>query len=144
MSKDKKKSDFYVDLPMVFSVVSAEQLVNSANDFYGTNIIFPKPGSRFDSKDDQGVTKEFHLYKMTMTKLSDDEKQFKNNVGGFETNMEKMGVFSNLYDLLNLVDSITIFSNLEDADIFLKAQLRQYGDKSRSTYICTSSEIQGL
>lgn len=139
-----RKSDFYVDLPMVFSVVKADELVASANEFYGTNIILPETGSKFDARTPQGVMHEFHLYKLTMNKLDSEERQFKNNVSGFETIMEKMGIFTNLYEIMTFTDTITIFSSLNEADIFLKAMLKANNDKTKSVFLCTDTEIEGL
>lgn len=141
----KKNADFLIDLPMVFSVVGIDDLIKSANDFYGRNIILPKPGSSFDNRAINGDIHEFHLYKLTIKRLSEDEKSFKKNVSGFETIVEKEGVFSNLYEIINRADSVTIFSNLEDADIFLKAWLKAHSDiESKSAFIYTQNEIEGL
>ena len=140
-----KKADFLIDLPMVFSVVSIEDLVDTANKFYGRNIILPKTGGRFDSATERGEVHEFHLYKLTINKLSDDERAFKKNVGGFETLMEKVGVFTNLYDIMVKTDKVTIFSNLEEADVFLRAWLKSHSDlNTKSAYIYKDTEIEGL
>ncbi|RDU73143.1 hypothetical protein CQA66_02660 [Helicobacter aurati] len=144
IKNNDNKSDFFVDLPMVFSVVKADELVASANEFYGTNIILPKAGGRFDVRSTQGVVHKFYLYKLTMRKLDSEERQFKNNVSGFETTMEKMGVFSNLYEVMTFADTITIFSNLNEADIFLRAVLRANDDNTKSVFLCADSEIEGL
>lgn len=145
MADKKKKSDFLIDLPMVFSVVSVDDLIKSANEFYGRNIILPKAGSNFDSRAVSGEIHEFHLYKLTIKRLSEDEKSFKKNVSGFETIMEKIGIFTNLYEIINKTGSVTIFSNLNDADIFIKAWLKVYNDvKEKSAFIYTENEIEGL
>lgn len=147
MSKGEKKknADFLIDLPMVFSVVSIDDLVKSANDFYGRNIILPKAGSNFDNRSANGQFHEFHLYKLTIDKLSEDEKTFKKNVSGFETTMEKKGIYNNLYDIMNEANGVTIFSNVNDADIFLKAWLKFHTEsKSKSAYIYSENEIEGL
>lgn len=141
----QKKADFLVDLPMVFSVVQPEELVASANEFYGTNMILPTPGSRFDARTERGVVHEFHLYKITINKLDKDERSLKNNVSGFETFMEKIGIFTNLYEIMTFTETITIFSSLEEADVFLRACLRTNSNlKTKSVFLCTDTEIEGL
>lgn len=141
----KGKADFLVDLPMVFSVVKPEELVASANEFYGTNMILPQPGSKFDARTERGVIHEFHLYKITINKLDADERRLKNNVSAFETFMEKMGVFTNLYEVMTFAETTTIFSSLEDADLFLRASLRANANlKTKSAFLCTDAEIEGL
>lgn len=140
-----KKADFLVDLPMVFSVVRPEELVASANEFYGTNMILPTPGSKFDARTERGIIHEFHLYKITMNKLDKDERSLKNNVSGFETFMEKMGVFTNIYEVMTFAETITIFSSLEEADLFLRACLRSNSSiTTKSVFLCTDTEIEGL
>lgn len=140
-----KKADFLVDLPMVFSVVRPEELVASANEFYGTNMILPTPGSKFDARTERGVIHEFHLYKITMNKLDKDERSLKNNVSGFETLMEKIGVFTNLYEVMTFAETITIFSNLEEADLFLRACLRaNQALTTKNVFLCTDTEIEVL
>lgn len=134
-----------MDLPMVFSVVKPEELVASANEFYGTNIILPPPGSKFDARTERGIIHEFHLYKITINKLDQDERRLKNNVSGFETFMEKMGIFTNLYEVMTFTESTTIFSSLEEADLFLRACLRANSNiKTKSAFLCTDTEIEGL
>ncbi len=140
-----KKADFLVDLPMVFSVVRPEDLVASANDFYGTNIILPKSGSKFDARNENGVIHKLHLYKITINKLDSDEKQLKNSVSEFETLIEKMGIFTNLYEVMQFAETATIFSNLEEADVFLRAYLRIKSHlKTKSVFLCSDSEIEGI
>lgn len=140
-----KKADFLVDLPMVFSVVKPEELVASANEFYGTNIILPTPGSKFDARTERGVIHEFHLYKITMNKLDKEGRSLKNNVSGFETFMEKMGIFTNLYEVMTFAETTTIFSSLEEADLFLRACLRANSTlTTKSVFLCTDTEIEGL
>ena len=141
----QKKADFLVDLPMVFSVVKPEELVASANEFYGTNMILPEPGSKFDARTERGIIHEFHLYKITINKLDKDERSLKNNVSGFETFMEKMGIFTNLYEVMTFTETITIFSSLEEADVSLRACLRSNSNlKTKSAFLCTDTEIEGL
>ncbi len=141
----KNKADFLVDLPVVFSVVKAEELVKSANEFYGTNIILPEPGSKFDARTERGVIHEFYLYKVTLNKLDQDERSLKNNVSEFETIMEKVGTFTNLYDIMTFTETTTIFSSLEESDIFLRACLKSNSDiKTKSAFFCTDIEIDGL
>ncbi|RDU66546.1 hypothetical protein CQA53_03675 [Helicobacter didelphidarum] len=143
--KDNKKPDFLIDLPVVFSVVKLEDLVQSANSFYGTNVIVPKPGSSFDSRTEKGVVHKFHLYKLTIRRLDEDEKRFKKNVNGFETLMENMGIFTNLYEIMTYADTITVFSNLEEADIFLRACLKADSNiTTKSAFLFTDTEIEGL
>ena len=145
MSREERESDFLVDLPMVFSVVTPQDLVASANDFYGTNIILPKPGSIFDARSINGDIHEYYLYKITMNKLSEDEKTLKNNANDFETTVQKMGIFSNIYEVMQFAETITIFSKLEESDIFLKAVLRFNSDlKTKSCFLCSDTEIEGL
>lgn len=144
-SEKRLRGDFLIDLPMVFSVVSVDDLVKSANEFYGRNIILPKAGSSFDSRTQGGELHEFHLYKITTSRLDRDEMSMKKNVSGFETIMQKMGVFNNLYDIMNEAQSVTIFSNVNDADIFLKAWLKFHTEsKQKEAYIYSESEIEGL
>ncbi len=141
----KAKADFLVDLPMVFSVVKPEELVKSANEFYGTNMILPAPGSKFDARTERGVEHKFHLYKVTLTKLDQDEMAFKDDVSGFETLMEKMGIFTNLYEIMTFAETTTIFSSLEESDLFLRACLKANSDiKTKSAFFCTDTEIEGL
>ncbi|STQ86223.1 hypothetical protein LS73_000235 [Helicobacter muridarum] len=139
MVLDKNKhSDFYVDLPMVFSVVKVDELVASANEFYGTNIILPHSGGNFDEK------RTFYIYKFTMTKLDNEEMQLKSNASGFETTLVKIGVFASFLEVMNSINTVTIFSSIKEADIFLKAILKVYDDKTKSVFICADSEIDGL
>lgn len=141
----RKKSDFLVDLPMVFSVVKPEVLIASANEFYGTNMILPEPGSKFDVRTERGIIHEFRLYKITMNRLDKDERSLKNNVSGFETFMEKMGIFTNLYEVMQFAETTTIFSSLEEADIFLRACLRANSAlTTKDVFLCTDTEIEGL
>ena len=138
LDKDDKHSDFYVDLPMVFSVVRVDELVASANEFYGTNIILPQSGGAFDNKH------TYHIYKFTMTKLDSEEMQLKSSASGYETSIVKIGVFASFLEVMNSIDTITIFPSLNEADIFLKAILKVYDDKTKSVFVCTESEIDGL
>lgn len=59
--------------------------------------------------------------------------------------MEKMGIFTNLYEVMTFTETITIFSSLEEADVFLRACLRSNSNlKTKSAFLCTDTEIEGL
>lgn len=139
------KTDFIVDLATVFSVVKPDELVANANSYYQTNIILPEPGSKFDSYTKNGDIQKFHLYRITMRRIDAEEKRIKNIVSDFETLTEPMGVFTNLYETMVCTDSITIFSNLEDADLFLRASLRSDSKlETKTAYFCTDTAMDGL
>lgn len=139
------KTDFVVDLATVFSVVRPEELVANANNYYQTNIILPEPGSKFDTYTKSGNVQKFHLYKITMRRVDADEKRIKNIAGDFETSTELVGVFTNLYETMLCADSITIFSNLDDADLFLRTYLKRDPKlETKDAYFCTDTKMEGL
>lgn len=127
----KGEVDFVVDLPAVFSVVKPEDLVAVANEFYRRPIILPKPGSIFDVKVGANgkSNKHYYLYKITLTMLDEDERQLRENISEFDTNVDNCG----------------IFSSFDEIDIFLKAYLRLNPEvKTKSAFLCSEHEIQGL
>lgn len=143
----KGEVDFVVDLPAVFSVVKPEDLVAVANEFYRRPIILPKPGSIFDVKVGANgkSNKHYYLYKITLTMLDEDERQLRENISEFDTNVDNCGIFSSFYDVMETIDNLTLFSSFDEIDIFLKAYLRLNPEvKTKSAFLCSEHEIQGL
>lgn len=140
-----KKIGFLVDLPMVFSIVKLDDLVKSANTYYNTNIFIPKVGNFGYSKDEAGKDRVFFLYKVMAKRLDESDKMIGGQLSSIDIKIQKVGTFTNLYEILNSANSTTIFQSLNEANVFLKAIIKSDPSiENYDAYLCLDSEIQGI
>ncbi|PAF45412.1 hypothetical protein [Helicobacter sp. 11S02629-2] len=142
--KQTEPVGFFVDLPMVFSVVSLDDLIKAANSYYNTNIVAPKQGSFVEkltsNGDTSGELKPLYLYEIIVRRSSG-----KANIGLSESKIVRVGEYKSIYEVLNSAKTTTIFQDVKEADIFLNAMLKFDKDLFEArAFVVVPSEIEGI
>ncbi|PAF50946.1 hypothetical protein BKH43_03570 [Helicobacter sp. 13S00401-1] len=135
---------FFVDLPMVFSVVSLKDLIKAANSYYNTNIVAPTQGSFVEkltsSGDEKDELKPLYLYEIIVKRSTSMA-----NIGLSESKIVRVGEYKSIYEVLNSAKTTTIFQDVKEADIFLNAMLKFDKDLLEArAFVVVPSEIEGI
>lgn len=134
MSDKNKKVDFLVDLPMVFSVTKLEDLLPNLNTYYNVNLVNPNVGTFGASSNEDGTPIVHFLYKVEIRK----------DIKELNLVTQKVGHFKNLTELMNAANTITVFQSIKEAEIFIKAVMKEHDYSSYHAYVALDSLIDGI